>query len=153
MSFNTFAITGSEFVNCFDKALKERIKEIKAEDPDVNICNGLSANEKATLFELYSYVDDNGFLRYYGDDAMGEVSVRFHYDRIKWEFECYENPSNIASAWVIGFGSAIGATNRTNIDLAKETMSILLGRDMWTENGSDLFSDHNFDYCTQVQAD
>lgn len=141
------SISGNEFVNCFRKALKERIAEIKKERPDIKICDGLTNAEVARFNQLYGKVYADGKFRFYSERAMGIEDVRFHYDRVKYEFECYERPSNIFSDFVISFGSAIGAHDQTNLDLTVQVMSKMLGRDMWTENGSDLFNEHNFDYC------
>ena len=141
-----FAITGKEFVDCYDKAMKETIREIKEESPKVKICSQMTAKEKDNLYALYSYVDE-GKLHYYNDADMGEVSVRFHYERLMFEVECYDGSSNIFSAWIKGFGDAIGVYNHTNLELANRSMTKLLGRDMWTENGSDTFSEHEFSFC------
>ncbi|MBC85675.1 MAG: hypothetical protein CL677_00730 [Bdellovibrionaceae bacterium] len=145
-ALSSFALTGKEFVDCYSKALSERAKEIKASDPDIEICSEVSLEDKDKLVELYTFIH-GGQLYYYDESAMGEKSVRFHYERIQFVVECYNNPSNIGSLFIKGLGSAVGVYEHTNMDLSRAAMEKMLGRDLWEENGSEQFSSHAFEYC------
>lgn len=140
------SISGDEFVNCFEKAYNERAAEVIQETRKE--CKDLSQEDKDKLSSFYSAIQ-NGQLVYASPKEMGQYSVRYHYEALMYEFGCYPSPSNIGSAWIKGFGSAIGVYKRTNFDFVEEVFTIMLGQEMWTHNGSDLFSEHNFDYCRE----
>ena len=148
-SFSSYALNGKEFVDCYLKAVKERAAEIKAENPDMELCEDASDDEKGELYRLYSYMGNNGSAYYYSESSMNLESIRFHYERIQWEVECYTPRNNIFSAFGEGLGNAIGIDKHNNMAFARSVMSKVLGRDVWTENGSDMFSEHSFEYCAE----
>jgi hypothetical protein len=151
--FAQASIRSKDFIQCFEKALNERIQEIKDEaevkGKKINICDRMSEKDKIRLIELYTKVGADSELRYYSASSMGAETVRFHFERLMWEVNCYEKPNNIFTAWGRGFSNAIGINKHTDIQLVEDTFSKMLGQDMWEENGADRFSDHDFAYCQE----
>ena len=149
MSSMAESINSRDFISCFEKAMNERIEEIKEASPGVTICDSMGDENKQRLTELYTEVTADGELQYYSASSMGLEDVRFHYERVMFDIACYPTPSNILTAWVEGFADAVGLKDHTNFELTKSVFSKMLGRNMWTENGSDLYSEHDFSYCFQ----
>lgn len=146
-SMNSFAITGEEFVNCFEKAINERIQEVRNQYPDQEMCDQVSSLDIDRIYELYSFIE-GGKLYFYNDREMGAMNVRFHYERIMYEVNCYPR-NNLLVAWFKAFGEAVGVNKHSDFILIEDALTKMLGRKMWTKNGSDKFSEHSFEYCSK----
>ena len=130
------SIDGRTFVQCFEKAFNERIAEVKEKSSKIAMCDIMTDEMRAKLLKAYTYLDGGtSSLLYYNKTANGAESVRSHYDVIKYEFECYESSWNMP--WL----------DNTNLSLVEETFTKMLGQEMWTNNGSVIFSDLDFNYC------
>ena len=148
------SIGSREFILCFEKAFNERIQELKAKykDKDIGICDMMSDKAKVNLINLYSVSTPDLGRAYYSAKSMGKESVRFHFERIQYSLPCYKSDKFIGTAFVKGLGDAIGAYEHTPNQLVTDVFSKILGRDMWAENGSDLFSQHQFEYCRNISS-
>lgn len=158
MAQSSFAasINGAKFVRCFEKAMNERIQEIKKEAPKMEnkMCDSLSEEAKRRLIDLYTFKGDDGLVHYYSAYAMGEENVRFHHDRVQFELDCYKESKFLGTLFVKRLGQAFkdlgGGKPHHDMQLAEDALSKMLGRAMWTENGSDYFDEHDFAYCDDV---
>lgn len=154
LSFQASAssISSDKFIDCYIKAVNETIQEFKEIFPNKKVCEGMTDEEEIKVINLYSETTVRSGRAYYTAEDMGTVSVRSHYDRLKYEVDCLDGPSNIISAWFIGAGNAVkdlsGRKTFTNLQIVEDALGKMIGRKMWTENGSDKFSDHTFDYCS-----
>jgi hypothetical protein len=153
LSFQASAssISSDQFIKCYEKAINESIQDFKEIFPKKKVCEGMTEEEKVLVIDLYSETTPTGGRMYYSAESMGNESVRFHYDRLNWKIDCLDGPNNIFSAWVVGAANAVkdlsGRKTFTNSQIIEDALGKMIGRKMWTENGSDKFSDHTFDYC------
>ena len=147
------SLNSLQFVDCFQKAVNERIVEIQTiaqlEGKQIKICSQLSAKDKGALTHILSYVDERGEHQPYSAGEMGSFKVRDIFEAIAWDVHCYDVPNNIISLWVKGFLDAVNINNHTNLQLVEDAMSKLLSRKMWSENGMDLLSENDLSYCRQ----
>jgi hypothetical protein len=159
LSFQASAnsISSDKFIQCYEKAINESIQDFKEIFPNKEVCDGMTDREKIKVIDLYSETTVNSGRMYYTAADMGEVNVRDHYDRLRWETNCLEGPNNIFTAWVVGAANAVkdlsGKKTFTNLQIVEDAIGKMIGRPMWTENGSDKFSDHTFDYCLDTEED
>ncbi len=149
------SLNSEQFIECFETAFNERINELKDkyEGKDIGICDKMPDHTKTELIDLYSETTPNGGRMYYSAESMGMESVRFHYERLAYDMDCYKTPKFIGTLFVKGLGNALGMYEHTPHQLVEDTFTKILGQDMWSENGSDKFNEHNFDYCLNQQEE
>jgi hypothetical protein len=134
-------IDSKTFIQCFEKAFNERVAEVKKENSKIAMCDGMTDEMRARLIDSYMYTDGRTNSRQYYSISDGERTVRFHYERLRHNFDCYD------SKWQFPW------LDHTNLGLLEETFTKILGQDMWTEQGYITFSKQNFDYCYQGKGE
>lgn len=127
-------LTPKEFVDCYQKAVNESIQEIKADDPDAEMCDQMSANEQKLLNSLYvdEFIRDGEYIRFSSYDIMS-ASIQSHYDfisrnKLNYNVSCYESQFHLLK--------------RTDLDLIEEALekmfNVKLGWTGWSQDIKDL---------------
>ena len=148
------SIDGKDFVDCFEKAINERIEDIKAENPKIkNICSSFSDEARRKLDDLYTYKGADRNLHFYDRQAMGYESISFHFERIQFNVNCYKELKFLPILLFKRLGQAVkdaaGGKPHNDMQLVEDAISKMIGRPMWTENGIDQFGEHDFSYCSE----
>lgn len=138
-SISAGELSPTEFINCYKKAINERIEEIKDKKPGAEMCDQLSSTEERLLDSLYldAFIIDGKYTRF-SSAAISNASLQSHYDLIKREKQKYD---------ISCYDSRFHLLKRTDLDLIEEGLekmfNVKLGFKGWQNKVKDL----DLSYC------
>lgn len=145
-SNQVMALNSKEILDCFEKAVNEKIVENKHSDGNkvTRICDELSTKDKDKFISRFSKVK-NGKLAYYSSESMNEWTLRNIYDVIKNDMSCYGNKSK--------HGGFLGLANtfsyHRNLDLTSDALGKMAGaEELWDVEHTKI-KDLDLSYCQQ----
>ncbi len=138
-SISAGEITPREFIDCYKKAVNERIEEIKEAKPEAELCDQMTATEERLLDALYldAFII-NGRYTNFTSASMGNASIQSHYDLIKNEKQKYD---------ISCYESRFHLLKRTDLDLIEEALEKMFNMKLGFKGWSKKVKDLDLSYC------